>query len=71
MSTWAIKYRYRGTTNGKPVGIVYALNCHDISPRVWSYTKEPHTATQFPTQESAQSEIARHQWAEAIAVKVS
>lgn len=63
MSEYLIRYRYPGTTNGKPVGDVYvqAISA-SISPGSFSYCKEPEHATRWPDQDAAELELARRTW---------
>ena len=69
-TVYVIRYRYPGTTNGVPVGDVYALDVGTLSPGSWSYTKDPLTATAFPNDEDARAEVARHSWPDATVEKV-
>jgi hypothetical protein len=69
---YAIRYRYPGTENGTPVGVVFALDAGDIAPGVWSYAKDPREATLFDTAEDAERTLAQHHyWPEAQVVEVA
>jgi hypothetical protein len=65
VAAWAIRYRYPGTVNGRPVGKVYVV---DIGHRSWSYTYDIEEATTFATRAEAEAVARRHYWPEAKAV---
>jgi hypothetical protein len=63
---YVIRYRYPGTANGSPVGIVYALDIAHLSGRgAWSYVKDPREATMFDSEEAAERVIDGKHWPEA------
>lgn len=72
MTVWVIRYRYPGTTNGQPVGLVYAVECTGpaFTPGTWSYAKAPEDATRFDTREDAETVARTKHWPEATAVEL-
>lgn len=63
---FVIEYEYPGTTNGRPVGKVYARSLRNDIPDypedVWSYVKNPADATVFSTRAEAEREVQRRHW---------
>lgn len=60
---YVIRYRYPGTVQGDPVGVVYAVKC-SWGRDVWSYEKHPAHAEWFPTEAEAEAERVKHSWPE-------
>ena len=61
MPKHVIRYRYPGTVNDQPVGLVYAQDVSHICGKgAWSYTKDPQQATHFDSREAAECERDRH-----------
>lgn len=70
--TCVIRYTYPGTVNDQPVGDVYVKRVADTipgyPPDVFSYTKDPAEATQWPSVDHAVDELMRRHWNNAKAV---
>lgn len=67
-AAWAIRYRYPGTVNGQPVGMVYAVSVTHLAPLAWSYTRDIDTATTFASRAEAEAVARGKWWPEARAV---
>jgi len=63
MPKYVIRYRYPGTVNNAPVGLVYVRA--GFGKGVWSYSKQPDKATQFNSREEAECTTWGKQWPEA------
>lgn len=70
MKRYVIRYEYPGTVNGEPVGTIYARECGWVSPGSWSYRRDPHEATQFPTLEEALHVMRDKSWPLAEVVEI-
>jgi hypothetical protein len=70
-SKFVIRYRYPGTLNHRPVGVVYAEDISYISPGSWSYSKDPQEATKFDSEEDAERAMRNKNWPEATVVRLS
>ncbi len=62
---FVIEYDSDSTVNGSPVGTVFVLHCPRIAPDVYSYTKDPRQATQYPTRQAAEAVALGKAWPKA------
>lgn len=66
---YVIRYIYPGTTNGKPVGLVFITGPH-FGQDIWSHTKKVAEAATWDTFEEAYQELSRRSWRHNSAIVV-